>query len=203
MSAPDLERVDDFVRRAQAILPFNSNAAVHLVAMAAVESRDPALLVDIMRGIDEGGFKRGHAAGILIALAISTLVGCAVSHEGPVVARNGARTHEAADAGMNTHPDGAGRPGAVYGPGTACTVEPPPGCVPVDAPPTIGEQPYCPAEHEWIPALADRWGITRHVAHDRCTAWVRCPGIGVPCVHCLDAGPEWAWWEGAWCDAGR
>ncbi len=102
---------------------------------------------------------------------------------------------------MDVPPTGLWAPGADSGAARTSCGTLPPGCTPSELAPVIGSHVYCPAEHDWIPAMATAWSVTRHVAHDRCERWAVCPGIGRPCYHCASAGSEWGWWTGEWCDA--
>ena len=73
-----------------------------------------------------------------------------------------------------------------------------PRCDPTEQGPIIGGDPYCPAEHAWVPAMAIVWGVERQVAVERCRTWLLCPGP-VECYHCAESGTDFMRWDGSWC----
>lgn len=140
----------------------------------------------------------------LLSAAVAAAVlaaGCAASHQRPIPeGQERPQNARSLDGGARASVADTGPDGATSGDAGAEACPPlPAGCRPAPYAPTIGEQPYCRADHAWVPALAAQWGITRHVAHDRCTRWVVCDGIGRPCFHCANASGDSFTWTGGWC----
>jgi hypothetical protein len=137
---------------------------------------------------------------IPLTLLIPLALGCAMRHERPPQDR------PAAPVSAWSPPPGAGASDAGLGPqaptwrdaGPICAPGWDPACAPTEQGPVIGGDPYCPADHEWVPALAAEWGVERHVAERRCRTWVLCPGP-VECYHCAEAGRAFMVWDGSWC----
>jgi len=143
----------------------------------------------------------GHGASGVFAL-LMLLMGCAAHHvprDGAVPAQVGAQDGSRADAAPVVHQEDSGPHR-----GSCGLVAP--GCQEVagrglvDGQPLVGAVAFCRADHEWVPTLAARWSIERVPAVARCRRWVLCDGLGVPCMHCAQAGPDWFAWGGSWCE---